>query len=1363
MISRGITANKKYINRPDSSPVGSQISGLSYYDYTPIFLNLVREFAGYGGLPQSLCVITENGPNSYNYNYLTPELGVTGSMLQNNITVTATSDQTIFTWNNHGLVPNAAIFFSAPGTTIGGITTVPANQAPICAYSNTAFYGPRYIIDSNNFTSNTFSLLDANHLTPIVISTSGTANVIIDDYYNYIEFYADSKGYPITCNTAAGTQPSGFPVASWNGMSMVYGINGGSLEPSANCYVFQYEGEGTFAFNGWNSGASWTTANSSRIIVNYPQQVISVILCGTNTANYAKNWSLVYSPGSNTTNVGYRESLLNSGENIDPEFIARCGQMKVFRFMSALGVFSDWAGAADWPQMNINWDKMQAPDDWIYGYDFWFHGTAGLHYQYVCEICNKIGADLHLNLPTMASDTFYANLGSYLVSHLRPDLHVNLEWGNEIWNTGFPWTWNTTNDPTVGGGVAPPAVNLLAVGTYWGYTNSAYWYQGYNAFTSIFDIEQKRLLTATGIFRDKFAPRQDRIHPYMGCQQGYISGRDDQVLVMTGAWSGWGITGGYITEGNPILVSWNNHGFSNNMPFMIVQNPSWNDGPTFYWYTGEYQLPPGINFWKTYFVTNTTSNTFNIATEPNGVPLTSTGSSTYSFYASIPLANTEMWPVISITQGSGGPTTVNWTGHNKVPGSPLGFMAASLPVNMNTNTTYYVSSNAMTTNTFQLSLVPGGAPLTTLGSIVHSNVQPIVFGNYNGTLLDGFLVAPYYGGAQSPSWGGNPDGGNAAYTNAVCGPSPIPSAIQGTLTVVNSTTMSTTTGLGYSGNPNNSVIINFNPSFSNTNCYKYSNASSDVVTIASYTNTAVNVVNVGNPTVIYWPSSTWANGTPVLFQNTLPLPTGLTADAKYYVSSTGTSGEYYISANAANLQSYVSTSGSATGNVTIFGPTTFNWPNHGVTNAMIMRVFWMSWDSDFNAYSLYTTPPSQEWFGNGPLASGIPIWGFTTGIMPSGMNPGSVADNSSNVYWLSWQKNLQGFTSNSFFLVDNTGNNVICTTQGTGTLTLASTNPPNPFLVVDNCTPQPMLGLFGGFLPMGALGNGLGWLCALTSNSYQENCNTVVTEINATSGVITAPGANLLPGQQVSFWTPPGSSLPAASNADIGFAPGVYYYVNNDDTLTTNTFSIITQNSSNPVVMTFNNTVSGSPIIMPSGWRCFAYSGYSRVFPNTLNFGLADYIGASIYNYPNPNIVGYVPQEFGLVQSEMLMGKLYPFTATNVPHPLKLSFYESGWGMQSGGGDNNEFYTQLQLNENWGGWGDYWGQWYEYILANHLAPGDADGWPSGRGPYYTEFVLLGGASPPGHNYGNWGTIIEYGTGTPRWLSLINLTTKKMKR
>ncbi|NOW47681.1 hypothetical protein FHW96_003863 [Novosphingobium sp. SG751A] len=62
---------------------------------------------------------------------------------------------------------------------------------------------------------------------------------------------------------------------------------------------------------------------------------------------------------------------------------------------------------------------------------------TGVALEYQIALANRMGADPWLNVPVRASDDYIRQMATYVHAHLRPDLHLYIEFSNEIWNGRF--------------------------------------------------------------------------------------------------------------------------------------------------------------------------------------------------------------------------------------------------------------------------------------------------------------------------------------------------------------------------------------------------------------------------------------------------------------------------------------------------------------------------------------------------------------------------------------------------------------------------------------------------------------------------------------------------------------------------------------------------------------------------------------------------------------------------------------------------------------------------------------------------------------------------------------------------------------
>lgn len=168
-------------------------------------------------------------------------------------------------------------------------------------------------------------------------------------------------------------------------------------------------------FTGWLSGGSGTWSHT---------QGLGIIV-------FARNGTLsnlrVYPPGYDANNIFRPEWL---------EFQRSC-HWRSIRTM-------DWSNING--SMVRNWaDRTQVAAN-SYGnnkqYNTGLHSYDGawantVPYEHQIALANILNCDLHVNIPTRATDDFCQQLGALIFANLNPNLKVEVEYSNETWNWIF--------------------------------------------------------------------------------------------------------------------------------------------------------------------------------------------------------------------------------------------------------------------------------------------------------------------------------------------------------------------------------------------------------------------------------------------------------------------------------------------------------------------------------------------------------------------------------------------------------------------------------------------------------------------------------------------------------------------------------------------------------------------------------------------------------------------------------------------------------------------------------------------------------------------------------------------------------------
>ncbi len=181
-------------------------------------------------------------------------------------------------------------------------------------------------------------------------------------------------------------------------------------------------------------------------------------------------------------------------------------RFKVLRFMDFLATNGNaqkhWSERLpkDWYSMN-----QSTP-----GYGWQGRGGA---YEHAIALCNEVGADCWLNIPTQADDDYVRQLAALIKSQLSPNLKVYLEYSNELWNTSAGFVQSQQNQALAKAEVAQGKSPL----NFDGEANDWYW-----AWRRV----AKRSVEISLIFRQTFgdAAMMTRVRPVIMTQLSYADG-----------------------------------------------------------------------------------------------------------------------------------------------------------------------------------------------------------------------------------------------------------------------------------------------------------------------------------------------------------------------------------------------------------------------------------------------------------------------------------------------------------------------------------------------------------------------------------------------------------------------------------------------------------------------------------------------------------------------------------------------------------------------------------------------------------------------------------------------------------------------
>jgi hypothetical protein len=133
-----------------------------------------------------------------------------------------------------------------------------------------------------------------------------------------------------------------------------------------------------------------------------------------------------------------RGTVWTPGASFSPftsDFLAELSPFNTLRFM-------------DWMSTNVS-TVSQWADRRPLTYARQAGGTNGVSYEYMIELANELNANIWINLPYLASDSFNTQLATLVKTNLKSTLTVTIEWSNEVWNSQFDtFNWITTQLPS---------------------------------------------------------------------------------------------------------------------------------------------------------------------------------------------------------------------------------------------------------------------------------------------------------------------------------------------------------------------------------------------------------------------------------------------------------------------------------------------------------------------------------------------------------------------------------------------------------------------------------------------------------------------------------------------------------------------------------------------------------------------------------------------------------------------------------------------------------------------------------------------------------------------------------------------------
>lgn len=160
----------------------------------------------------------------------------------------------------------------------------------------------------------------------------------------------------------------------------------------------------------------------------------------------------------------------------------------------------------------VNWSDRTLPSYATMNHRVGVGNTNSLFYgcawEYIIQLSNETNKDLWVNIPDQATDDYVLQLASLLKNSANPNLHIYVEWSNEVWNGQYAETGR--NQAAANAEVAAGNSPL----NFDGETNP-----GYLAWRRV----GKRTKEVSDIFRSVFgdADMMTRVRPVLCMQCGY--------------------------------------------------------------------------------------------------------------------------------------------------------------------------------------------------------------------------------------------------------------------------------------------------------------------------------------------------------------------------------------------------------------------------------------------------------------------------------------------------------------------------------------------------------------------------------------------------------------------------------------------------------------------------------------------------------------------------------------------------------------------------------------------------------------------------------------------------------------------------
>jgi hypothetical protein len=243
----------------------------------------------------------------------------------------------------------------------------------------------------------------------------------------------------------------------------------------AGRYLLRYHGKATIKVEG---RAQVVSASEGAIAFDYTpgDGAVFINITAIDAANPIRQISVVRAA---------RAGLLDQGLIFNPDWLARIRGVRGIRFM-------DWMATNNSTLSEVG--DRPLPEDYSYA-------RKGVPVEVMVALANELLADAWFNMPHLATDEFVRKYAEVVHDQLKPALHAQVEFSNEVWNWQF----------------AQAKWAEEAGKTRWGQEHA--WVQYY----------AMRAAEVAGIWADVFKDAPERLVRIVAVQTGWL-GLESQIL-----------------------------------------------------------------------------------------------------------------------------------------------------------------------------------------------------------------------------------------------------------------------------------------------------------------------------------------------------------------------------------------------------------------------------------------------------------------------------------------------------------------------------------------------------------------------------------------------------------------------------------------------------------------------------------------------------------------------------------------------------------------------------------------------------------------------------------------------------------------